>query len=206
MHFDPLQHEAQACYQLLVGAVVPRPIAWISTNNAAGVANLAPYSFFTVASCYPPVLAVTQVNPRDRAEKDTLSNLKTTGECVVNIVSASQADTMNATCADYPPGVSEFAAVGIEASASVNVAVNGVAAALVRFECQLRDVIQISTGPMGGTMMLLDVTGIYVSDQVLADGKISPDLLDAVGKLGGDHYSTTRERFELARPARPHQD
>lgn len=200
MNFDPLAIEPTQCYRLMVGSIIPRPIAWISSLSSADVLNLAPYSFFTVASCNPPVLAVTQVNPRDRAAKDTLTNLRATKECVVNIVSENLASIMNASCGAYPADVSEFAALDIESEPSHLVAVAGVKAAAVRFECTLRDIIEVSSLPMGGTMMFLNVVNIYVNESVLSDGQIAPYLLDAVGKLGGDLYSTTRERFEMPRP------
>ena len=200
MNFDPKVIDAQTCYRLLVGSIIPRPIAWISSLSAGGVLNLAPYSFFTVASCNPPVLAVTQVTPRDRAAKDTLNNLRTTGECVVNIVSETLAGVMNATCADYPASTSEFDAVGIAREASHLVAPDGVRDASVRFECWLREIIDVSSLPTGGQLMLLDVVSIYASDSVMINGNVSPQLLDAVGKLGGDLYTSTRERFEMARP------
>lgn len=200
MEYDATALDANTVYRLMVHSIVPRPIAWISTVSAEGVTNLAPYSFFTVASCNPPVLCVTQVNPRDRAAKDTLTNLAATGAGVVNIVSAALAEQMNATCADYPPGVSEFTAAGIARAPGQAVPVDGVAQAPVRFECRLRQVIEISTEPSGGTMMLLDVVHIHVADSVLANGVIDPQLLDAVGKMGGNGYAHTRERFDLARP------
>jgi flavin reductase (DIM6/NTAB) family NADH-FMN oxidoreductase RutF len=146
------------------------------------------------------VLAVTQVNPRDRAAKDTLANLRATHECVVNIVSEDQAAVMNASCGDYPPDVSEFSAVGIASEPSQLVAVAGVKDAKVRFECKLREVLAISSLPMGGHMMLLDVVNIFVNESVLVDGQIAPHLLNSIGKLGGDLYTTTDERFEMARP------
>lgn len=200
MEFNPATLDPNTVYRLLVGSIVPRPIAWISTLSADGVANLAPYSFFTVASCNPPVLSVTQVNPRDRLSKDTLANLQATGACVVNIVSAALAEQMNATCADYPAGISEFTAAGIARAPSAVVAADGVADAPVRFECRLRQVIEVSAEPSGGTMMLLDVVHIHVADQVLAHGAIDPQLLDAVGKMGGNGYAHTRARFDLVRP------
>ncbi|MBB5018533.1 flavin reductase (DIM6/NTAB) family NADH-FMN oxidoreductase RutF [Chitinivorax tropicus] len=200
MYFSVQDNTAQLCYQLMAGSIVPRPIAWISTRSAEGMDNLAPYSFFTVASCNPPVLAVTQVNPRDRAAKDTLNNLSAAGQCVVNIVSHDQAALMNASCADYPPTISEFDALGIARTASALVEPCGVAAAQVRFECRLREIKLISAEPMGGTMMLLDVLGIHVDDALLDNGQINPALLDAIGKLGGDGYSTTRDRFAMSRP------
>lgn len=200
MNFDPHLIEIVDCYKLMVGSITPRPIAWISTLSQAGVLNLAPYSFFTVASCNPPVLAVTQVNPRDRAAKDTLNNLRATKECVVNIVSESEAAIMNASSGDYPHDVSEFLALNIESAASEAVKVAGVNAAKVRFECRLRDILEISALPMGGHMMLLDVVSIYVSESVLEGGQIAPHLLNAIGRLGGDWYSSTHDRFEMPRP------
>lgn len=200
MYFDTAQTSPRDNYQLLTGAVVPRPIAWVSTLSEHGVANLAPYSFFTVASCKPPVLCVVQVNPRNRTEKDTLANLQATRECVVNIVSHVLVDAMNTSCADYPPEVDEFAKAGLEKSLSKAVAAPGVQDALVRFECNLREVKLVGDGPMGGSMMLLDVLGVEVNEAAMRGGLIANDLLDAVGKLTGDGYCTTRSHFELERP------
>lgn len=200
MNFDPKNIEAAASYALLTGSIIPRPIAWVSSLNEDGILNLAPYSFFTVASCNPPVLAVTQVVPRDQTSKHTLDNLQTTSQCVVNIVSEALAEAMNATCANYPRHISEFSAVGIESEASHRVAPAGVKDALVRFECTLRDIIDVSSAPMGGQMMLLDVVNIYVNDLVMISGTISPQLLGAIGKLGGDFYARTQDTFEMTRP------
>jgi flavin reductase (DIM6/NTAB) family NADH-FMN oxidoreductase RutF len=199
-NFDVETLGTQQCYQWMVQAILPRPIAWISTLSEDGTSNLAPYSFFTVASCAPPVLAVTQVNPRNRPAKDTLSNLLATGEAVVNIVSAELAEQMNASCGDYPPDISEFSAVGIASCPSQRVKAPGVAAARVRFECTLRDVLKISDQPSGGSMMLLNVVSIAINDEVLENGAISARKLDAVGKMGGNDYSFTRELFALERP------
>lgn len=200
MYFNTTETSPRDNYQLLTGSVVPRPIAWVSTLSDQGIANLAPYSFFTVASCMPPVLCVVQVNPRDRAAKDTLSNLQATRECVVNIVSHVLVDEMNTSCGDYPPEVDEFEKAGLKKSLSNAVLAPGVEDALVRFECNLREVKRIGEGPMGGSMMLLDVLGVEVNEAAMRAGKIANDLLDAVGKLAGDGYCTTRSHFELARP------
>ena len=200
MYFNTSEISPRDNYQLLTGAVVPRPIAWVRTLSENGIANLAPYSFFTVASCKPPVLCVVQVNPRNRAEKDTLTNLQTTRECVVNVVSHVLVDAMNTSCGDFPPEVDEFEKAGLKKSLSKAVAAPGVEEALVRFECNLREVKLVGEGPMGGSMMLLDVLGVEVSEAAMREGRIANDLLDAVGKLAGDGYCTTRSTFELARP------
>lgn len=200
MFLDLTDNSNHSVYSYLVGGISPRPIAWVSTLSEKGVANIAPYSFFTVASCNPPVLSVTQVNPRDNANKDTLNNLLATKECVVNIVSHSLVDQMNQSCANYPRDVSEFDAANIQRTPSQLVSVPSVAASKVRYECKLREVITISDEPSGGQMMLLDVVGIFLDDTVLVNGYIDPTRLDAVGKMGGDYFSTTKDKFAIKRP------
>ncbi|EWS97131.1 flavin reductase [Pseudoalteromonas sp. SCSIO_11900] len=200
MFLDLTDNSNHSVYSYLVGGISPRPIAWVSTLSEKGVANIAPYSFFTVASCNPPVLSVTQVNPRDNANKDTLNNLLATKECVVNIVSHSLVDQMNQSCANYPRDVSEFDAANIQRTPSQLVSVPSVAASKARYECKLREVITISDEPSGGQMMLLDVVGIFLDDTVLVNGYIDPTRLDAVGKMGGDYFSTTKDKFALKRP------
>jgi flavin reductase (DIM6/NTAB) family NADH-FMN oxidoreductase RutF len=199
MHFDVKDLNPLTCYQMLVGGVVPRPIAWVSTKNSEGVLNLAPYSFFTVASCNPPVLSVTQVMPRTMQHKDTLVNLQQTGECVVNIVTLNAIDEMNDSCAAYPNDVDEFAQLSIEKVDSQWVGVAGVASSPVRYECKLREVITISDQAMGGSMMLLDVVGICVDDKYVVDGKISSTLLNVVGKMGGDDYIKSEDSISVER-------
>ena len=200
MFLDLIQNNNRSVYSYLVGGISPRPIAWISTLNNEGVSNIAPYSFFTVASCQPAVLSVTQVNPSDKANKDTLTNLLATKECVVNIVSHALVEQMNQSCANYPNNVSEFDEASIERVPSQLVNPPSVAASKVRYECKLREVITISDEPSGGKMMLLDVVGIFIDDATLVNGYIDPTRLDAVGKMGGDYFSTTKDKFVLKRP------
>jgi len=201
MFLDLTKNKDLNVYSYLVGGISPRPIAWVSTLNEDGVANVAPYSFFTVASCNPPVLSVTQVNPRDKAIKDTLANVLATKECVVNIVSHSQVEKMNQSCANYASDVSEFDAANITKVASKMVAVPGVADSKVRYECKLREVITFSNEPGGGQMILLDIVGICVEDETFVDGYIDPTNLDSVGRMGGDYYATTRDKFAVKRPS-----
>ncbi len=187
-------------YPLLVGGIIPRPIAWISTLSSAGIDNLAPYSFFTVASCNPPVLAITHINHGNQKAKDTLVNLQQTKNCVVNVVSADQADEMNGSCAAYPVEVSEFDALDIESVSSEAVSALGVKHSKVRYECRLREVNTISDLPAGGVLILLDVIGIYIDDVVYKEGHIDANLINAIGKLGGNDYATTEDKFSLQRP------
>jgi len=200
MIFDVSELENQQKYRLLTGGIAPRPIAWISTRSAEGIDNLAPYSFFTVASCNPPVLLYTQVTPRSGIDKDTLKNLMATGECVVNIVNSDLLEKMNKTSASIDFDQSEFDFADIESCASHIVAPLSVKDSPVRYECTLRDTISMGDLPTGGTVILLDVKSIYVRDGLYEDGVISQQLVDSVGKMGGDTFSLTTSNIELTRP------
>ena len=200
MIFDVDELNPQARYRLLNGGVTPRPIAWISTRSAENIDNLAPYSFFTVASCNPPVLLYTQVTQRNAVDKDTLKNLMETGECVINIVNAALLEKMNMTSASLAIDESEFNFANVESCPSDKVLPRSVRESPVRYECTLRDSISISDLPAGGTVILLDVKSIYVQDDLYDNGMIDQILVDSVGKMGGDHFSLTTEMVEINRP------
>ena len=200
MNFDISELEIQEKYRLLNGGVTPRPIAWISTRSKDGVDNLAPYSFFTVASCNPPVLLYTQVTQRSGIDKDTLQNLKETNECVVNIVNTNLLEKMNVTSASIKIDQSEFDLAEVEHSTSYKVTPSSVKESPIRYECSLREVIVLGDLPAGGTIVLLDVKSVYVRDDLYIDGAINQQLIDSVGKMGGDGYSPTSKYVELNRP------
>lgn len=184
-------------YRYLVGGIVPRPIAWVSTLNSDGVHNLAPYSFFTVASVNPPVLAITHIPSRAQAEKDTLKNLHANPECVVNIVSADQTQQANLSSQPLANNESEFKQFDIVFTPSQQVSPVSVAGSKVRYECKLREIVTVSAG---GQLILLDLIGVFVDDHLMKDGLIDSAKLDAVGKMGGDDYNLTRELIKAKRP------
>jgi flavin reductase (DIM6/NTAB) family NADH-FMN oxidoreductase RutF len=200
MNFDISELGNQDKYHLLNGGVTPRAIAWISTRSKDGIDNLAPYSFFTVASCNPPVLLYTQVTQRSGIDKDTLQNIQETGECVVNIVNSNLLDKMNATSASIEINKSEFDHVGVEHSTSHKVTPSSVKESPIRYECTLREIIPIGNLPSGGTIVLLDVKSVYVRDDLYIDGNINQALIDTVGKMGGAGYSIKPKYVELDRP------
>jgi flavin reductase (DIM6/NTAB) family NADH-FMN oxidoreductase RutF len=200
MIFDVSTLENQEKYRLLNGGVTPRPIAWISTRSPEGIDNLAPYSFFTVASCNPPVLLYTQVTQRSGIDKDTLQNLIETGECVVNIVNSALLEKMNMTSASLKTDESEFDFADVEICSSYKVQPSSVKDAPIRYECTLREIIPVSDLPTGGTVILLDVKFVYVRDDLYNDGNINQNLIDSVGKMGGDHFNFTSKNVELKRP------
>ncbi len=200
MIFSCSEIEGRANYQLLSGGVTPRPIAWISTCSKEGVDNLAPFSFFTVASCNPPVLLYTQVTQSNGLDKDTLTNLIQTQECVVNIADTPLLEKMNMTSANLSFDQSEFRFADVESTPSHHVKALSVKDSPIRYECALREVLPISGLPAGGKIILLDVKYVYVRDDVYAEGKINQILLTAIGKLGGDYFSLSPNKVELGRP------
>jgi flavin reductase (DIM6/NTAB) family NADH-FMN oxidoreductase RutF len=127
--------ETPHMHKLLTSSIVPRPIAWVSTMSKAGKSNLAPYSFFSVASVNPPVLTITAVPARNKQIKDTLQNVIDTGEAVVHIVTDEFGDSMNGSCAGYPADTSEIEVLQLETVASQLVAPPSLAGTKVRYEC-----------------------------------------------------------------------
>jgi flavin reductase (DIM6/NTAB) family NADH-FMN oxidoreductase RutF len=200
MNFEISELGIQEKYRLLSGGVTPRPIAWISTRSKNGVDNLAPYSFFTVASCNPPVLLYTQVTQRSGIDKDTLQNLRETGECVINIVNTRLLEKMNATSASINIEISEFEHADVEHSASYKVTPSSVKESPIRYECTLREIISLGDLPTGGTIVLLDVKSVYIRDDLYIDECIDQELIDSIGKMGGDGYCLTSNNVALNRP------
>ena len=150
MIIDPLKLDSQSSYKLLIGSVVPRPIAWTSTVSEEGVRNLAPFSFFTVASRQPPMLCISVGPPPeteggDRPAKDTLSNIEETGEFVVNIVSLSLSNTMFESSKNHPPEADEFEKAGLTPAPCEVVGAPRVEEAGVSMECLLDRVLPLGT-------------------------------------------------------------
>jgi flavin reductase (DIM6/NTAB) family NADH-FMN oxidoreductase RutF len=197
---DPATTAPINTYKLLVGAVVPRPIAFVSTISPSGVANLAPFSFFTVASANPPVLCFT--TSFREPHKDTLVNVRAMKEFVVNVVSEEFAAKMNVTSTEFPYGVDEFAMSGLTQIASDLVRPPRVKESHVNMECRLLQTIEVSNQPMGGTLILGEVVRFHVDDAIVEDFRIDPEKLGAVGRMAGNTYCRTRDRFELVRPTK----
>jgi flavin reductase (DIM6/NTAB) family NADH-FMN oxidoreductase RutF len=200
MIFNVSDLESQEKYRLLNGGVTPRPIAWISTRSGNNIDNLAPYSFFTVASCNPPVLLYTQITQRNGVDKDTLTNLLETGECVVNIVNTELLSQMNLTSTSQSSDESEFDLADVQSCPSHTVQPLSVKDAPVRYECTLRETISVSNLPTGGTVILLDVKSIYVRDDLYENGNINQQKIDSVGKMGANHFCLTPNGIEISRP------
>ena len=203
MTIDPEQHSPRDIYRHMVSCITPRPIAWVSTVNTAGQPNLAPFSFFNGVCPNPPTVLFCPTNSRHGKPKDTLRNVEATREFVVNIVSDSIGEKMNATSEEFPPDISEFAACGLAPLQSVKVKPPRVKESLVNLECVLHDIIRIGEGPLSGNIVIGRIVMIHVDDSVLDDSRqIDPARLDTIGRMGGTIYARTRDRFEMDRPDR----
>ena len=206
MHtLDPAQLAPTDVYKLMIGMIVPRPIAFVSSIDAAGVKNLAPFSYFTACSSNPPVVCFcTTVRAGEQPHKDTLRNIEATGDFVVNIVSEEIAAQMNMCSADVPPEVDEFALSGLTPIPSDLVKAPRVAESKAQMECRLHQIVRVSEKPSGGILVLGEVLRFHLSESLFNDPKggykIDPDKLLAVGRMGGPTYTRTRDRFEMQRP------
>ncbi len=195
MIIDPSKLDSHSVYKLLIGSVVPRPIAWASTLSPEGVPNLAPYSFFTVASRNPPTLCVS-VGERPSGEpfpKDTLRNIEETGEFVVNVVSFALSNAMHESSKDHPPGADEFVEAGLTAAPCEVVKVPRVGEASVSMECKLDRVV-----PIGADNLVLGrMVRFHIRDELYGGtGRIDVAGLDPLGRLAGN-YTKIETIFEL---------
>jgi flavin reductase (DIM6/NTAB) family NADH-FMN oxidoreductase RutF len=190
-------------YSWMIATILPRPIAWVSTISKEGKTNLAPFSFFQGVTSNPPTLMFVPVNTREGTKKDTVRNLEQVPEFVVNLVPFSLAEQMNCTSAMLPYGESEFDQFGITSTPSERVRPPRVAAAPVAFECSLDRFVQIGEGPLAANVVFGRIHLVHVADAVLdADGKPDPGKLDLIGRMGGETFTRTKERFNLKRPDR----
>jgi flavin reductase (DIM6/NTAB) family NADH-FMN oxidoreductase RutF len=202
MNARPEELPYREFYRILIGAVVPRPIAWVSTLSN-GRLNLAPFSFFNAVSAKPPLLgfcpSLRWVDGRP-APKDTLRNIRETGEFVVNMVTFALAEAMNLTSGDYESSINEFELAKLATRPSQVVRPPQVAQSPVSFECQVERIVDFGSEPPSGSLVIGEIVSIHLEDEVLKDGRLDGDALDLIGRMGGMQYSRTTQRFEMKRP------
>ena len=197
--FDHDKIDHQQCYRLLIGSVVPRPIAWVSSLDADGVANLAPFSFFTTVSHYPPMVSIT-VGERDHRQKDTAANIAATGGYVIHVVTDGWETRMNGSSANFAPDRDEFAALGIETVASDLVDAPRIRDIPVAMECRHERTITFGD-EWKSHLVIGNVLRWHVREDLMLDGKyINPGKLAPVGRLGGPRYCRTHSIFQMKAP------
>lgn len=193
----PVHHlSSRESHRLLTASVMPRPIAWVSTRSSGGVDNLAPYSFFTVVSSDPPVLQFVSIGL-----KDTVRNIRETGEFVVCVTPLDLMGAVNATAEYVAPNIDEFDLAGLQREPSAVIAPARVAGSPIAFECRLRSVSEVGNG----LVVLGDVVHVAVDEAVLGvDGLPDAEHMGLVGRLGRNEWSGLGElrRLDLPRPPR----
>lgn len=192
---DPGAASPEDVHHLLISVVVPRPIAFVSTLGEGGRTNVAPFSYFNAIASRPPLVAIA-ISDRPGDPKDTLRNIRTSGDFVANLVSEPMLEAMVRTSGDWPAATSEFEVAGFTPAPSEKVKAPSVAESPVQIECKLHREI-----PLGNSHLVVgEVVWIRVRDEMITDGRVDPMKLRAVGRLGGALYSLTREVVKVARP------
>lgn len=194
---DEIDH--QQCYRLLIGSIVPRPIAWVSSVDAGGVPNLAPFSFFSIASHYPPLVTLA-VGEREKHLKDTSSNISTTKGYVIHTVTDGWEQQMNASAANYEAGQNEFDEIGIETVPADLVNARRIKDCPVAMECTFEQMIEF--GDEWKTHLVIGrVLRWHVREDLMLDEKyINPHTLNPVGRLGGPRYCRVNDIYEMKAP------
>ena len=193
---EPLTHNP------LNALVAPRPIGWISTISAQGEPNLAPFSYFNAFSADPPLVGYAPNAKSAGSAKDSLANVQAVPEFTVSVVSADLAEQMNATSKVLPHGTSEYETAGLEAGESRLVRPPYVARARAVLECQVFDIVALPAGNdgRGSQLVLGEVIGIHINDDLIIDGKVDGKALQQVARLGYFDYTVVDNLFELLRP------
>ena len=195
MQIDPSRHATADNYKLLTNLVVPRPIAWVSSQNSAGIINLAPFSFFNAVGADPLYMIISIGHNEAGKPKDTANNIRASGEFVVNLVTEDLLDAMNVSAADFPPEQSELAAAHLHPAPSVRIKTPRVAEAQASLECKL-----FSAQALGAnTLFIGEVVMFHVADRLLGP-RLHINGFSPIGRLGSPSvYCRTTDRFELER-------
>lgn len=204
MLFEPDNLDLRERYKLMIGTVLPRPIAWVSTMDAEGRLNLAPFSYFTGVCNEPLTLMFCPVVPATQgSKKDTLRNIEETGEFVINMTDEHTAEAMNLSATALPHGESEFEWANVTPEPSHAITVPRVKEAPVAFECVLQTIVHVSDRPGGGSAVFGEVKAVHVRDDLYAGGRIDLAAYRPIGRLGGNGYTRIENTFEMKRVPPP---
>jgi flavin reductase (DIM6/NTAB) family NADH-FMN oxidoreductase RutF len=188
-------------YQMLVGLVTPRPIAWVTSRSPSGLVNLAPFSFFNLFGANPPIVVFSPTLKRDGTKKDTLLNIEATKEFVIHAATEADASLINASSAPYPPDVSETEELRLVTVPSRWVAPPRIASAPWALECKLLEIRSFGNEAIATNLIIGQVIAIHVADSILdSNGMPDPRRLNAIARLGGEYWCRTQDLFELPRP------
>lgn len=201
MKIDPSSLDWKEAHELLVGAVLPRPIAFISTVGEDGINNVAPFSFFTSISVKPAYIGFSIGRYREGRKKDTLVNIEFSKDFVINVVTEEIVDAMNQASKDYPSNVDEFKEVGLTPVKGDLVKSPMVAESPVNMECRLVKILEFGETPRINHFVIGEVLRVHVRDDIWVNNIIKADRLKAIGRLGEELYCRTTDMFEKKRPS-----
>lgn len=196
---DPEQNGERDNYKLLIGSVIPRPIAFVTTQSEAGVVNGAPFSYFNIVSSNPPMVSLSIQRPAG-GRKDTARNIYANGEFVVHIVDRENVGKINETAASLPPSESEVDMAGLTQVPSAVVSVPGIQESKIRMECRLVESVKLGGDGPGSDLFIGKIVQFHVEEAIYENGRIDPRGLDAVSRLAGTNYAAIGEIFSLERP------
>ncbi|WP_047984980.1 flavin reductase family protein [Ornithinibacillus californiensis] len=201
LSFNPRNLTERENYKLLIGSIIPRPIAFVTTKAEDGIINGAPFSYFNIVSSNPPMVSLA-VQRKNGEMKDTTRNIVATGEFVIQIVDEQNVENINKTAASLPPNKSEIEPAGLSLQPSTAVSVPGITEAKVRLECKLEQSISLKTenGEPGSELIIGRIVHYQIDEEVYEDGKINADKLAAVSRLAGSNYAKIGDIFSIERP------
>lgn len=199
MEINTSEIDRQEKYKLLIGSVLPRPIAWITSVSESGIVNAAPFSYFNVACIDPMMVSVAIIRKPDGTQKDTVRNIAATKEFVINMVDIQNVDAANQSSAEYPADVSEVDEIGLTKQPSVQVGAPRLAEARLHFECRLHQIVPIGE-PTASDLVIAQVVHVHVADELYYEGKIDPERFAPVSRLAGHSYATLGSLFDRRRP------
>jgi flavin reductase (DIM6/NTAB) family NADH-FMN oxidoreductase RutF len=198
MRFDVASLSSDAAYKLLSSAVVPRPIAWLSTLNVNGSVNLAPFSFFNAVSGHPPMIAVSIEDRAPNVEKDSLVNIKRIGSFVSHVVTEGVLESVVTSAIEFPNDTSEIEVLGLKLTESSYISVPRLLDAPVSMECELETLLRAGGS---ATLVIARVVCFHVEDKLYNNERIDSTSLQAVGRMSGSEFTKTRERVSLPTPS-----
>ena len=200
LSIDPSEKTERENYKFLIGSIIPRPIAFVTTKSKGGTINGAPFSYFNIVSANPPLVSLS-VQRSNGKQKDTARNIMELKEFVIHIVDQHNVEKVNQTAASLPSNQSEIELADLTIVNSKEISVPGVKEAKIRFECKLEQIIELGEkGSPSCDLIIGKIVQFHVEEGIYQNGRIDPIGLAAVSRLAGNDYATIGEIFTIERP------
>ena len=205
MIYDPEKLTLQQTHKLMIGSIIPRPIALVATTSNEKINNIAPFSYFNGVCSNPPTIMFAPARRGwDGKEKDTLVNIRDTKEFTINIVSESFAQQMVECSTDYDSSIDEFDISGLNIAKSKKILPPRLKEAKISFECKLNQIVEIGNGEAGsGFVVIGSIVLFHINDEIITNEKIDIQKLNPIGRLAGDWYTKPTNNFKISRKIKP---